>query len=607
MKIPYLKRIIICIFLVIGCINGLNAQTNSAQVAKVGDKEYSSVSRAFSACASGDTVKLIADASLTEVIKVAASKTQTLDLNGCNLDVPNTSSKCFEVNGNLVLIDSKENSTGKIYSSSVNATSLPQISVSGSGTFTLQSGTIESIVTKNGTTVGNNAVYVSKGGSVVVNGGTIKAGSYAIVGDASDVSTSSSITVNGGQLISTTAYAIYAPQNGSIHITGGAVSGHAGGIAIQRGSLSVTGGTIKSEGKTDLSSSPSEATKDLNCAAINFSSAQSSVTATINGGEVVTEGNAKAILSENQTASNTVSIDIIAGTFRGETESIKPYINENSVADESENLCVVYTGDIVLVYKDRTEVIRTGAKNLEFTTTGLTKLLVNADINDANVKMTKNFSTTKWASFYVPFDISITADLLEKFEFANIFDTELVNGATTIEFKILQENETLKANLPCLIRAKNIGENVLELTGTNIKKVDATVWECSTLEQVFTFNGVYENTTLLDKYGYYLNPAKQQFTAVSNASAYVPPTVFYLTIRNKKDGSYDYPSADQPASNSIRFYVNGEEVTSIQGLTIVDEDKEQKVFNLQGLFMGNDLNALPAGLYIVNGKKVMVK
>lgn len=39
----------------------------------------------------------------------------------------------------------------------------------------------------------------------------------------------------------------------------------------------------------------------------------------------------------------------------------------------------------------------------------------------------------------------------------------------------------------------------------------------------------------------------------------------------------------------------------------VNAPHSDKVFNLRGQYMGNNLQAVPAGVYIVNGKKVIVK
>ena len=58
----------------------------------------------------------------------------------------------------------------------------------------------------------------------------------------------------------------------------------------------------------------------------------------------------------------------------------------------------------------------------------------------------------------------------------------------------------------------------------------------------------------------------------------------------------------------MEYDENGEEVTAIDRLDggdIVPTDG--KVYNMAGQYVGNNLNALGSGLYIVNGKKIVVK
>lgn len=69
--------------------------------------------------------------------------------------------------------------------------------------------------------------------------------------------------------------------------------------------------------------------------------------------------------------------------------------------------------------------------------------------------------------------------------------------------------------------------------------------------------------------------------------------------------AYIYGSGLVPAGNSIIFTVaNG--VDGIDNV-IVDSDSaaDAPIFNLQGIDMGTDLEALPAGIYIRNGKKII--
>lgn len=71
-------------------------------------------------------------------------------------------------------------------------------------------------------------------------------------------------------------------------------------------------------------------------------------------------------------------------------------------------------------------------------------------------------------------------------------------------------------------------------------------------------------------------------------------------------------SFDTNESSSVKFYTNlneeSSDVTGIENVNRVDSTiTDGKVYNLSGVYVGNDLNNLPSGLYIRNGKKILVK
>ena len=940
--------------------------TITAQVAQIGTKTYTTLREAFSASTtSGVTIKLINDVDLTGItsssksVKLAANKIATLDLNGYSIKAASHQYKGITVSGELTLIDSKENSTGRIYSESDYSTAYSHgvIIVKSSGSFTMNSGNIYTVHPTDPQNNGQFGIEVWGKGKISINGGKIESGWYAIAGSGIESSSNTTVTVNGGTLVSTNDYAIYNPQNGKVIVNDGStIYGYAGGIAMKRGELTVNGGTITSKG-TGSTGNWGDGTGNLGNAAINFKSPYSDVTATINAGTITAEGDALAVDAE-QTTGKTVSIAIKGGTFSGETESIEPYVDEGSLAvsedgkvtvqanyyfakvgetkytslaeaidaaptgseikilndistpaasyevsnkkltfdlngktvkarnivagsnaeltfmdatataepavDENYNVtydagtfygelfaenggkltvesgkyidlsnlllnaignktgtdelkstvvvnggylqsqestvtarykgatininggvmvakdnavvagngskglggttvnisggtmighiqsngyvaCGVYhpqegtlnisggkivaiggagivmrggklnqtggeviatgdasltgkvgdsrvvvgttgvvfdrdanyydapnttvtvsgdakvsgtkaaieiintkdaadaedavevkggtfssdvsdfcedgyaaapnedgtfgivTGDLLVVTDKGYTVFSAADKNLEFSLANVSRIVVNTNVPDANVKMTGNFKEDKWTSFYAPFDIDITDNVLNKFEFAEIWDTELVDGSTTIEYRKLSAGETVAANTPCLIKAKTGSDNVLELTGTEIKKSADNVFDCSTIKQKFTFVGVLENTTLKDKCGYYLDVDNQSFTAVSSDNAYLSPTKFYMTIQNKSDNSYDYPT-DESAAKAVAFRVIGNgETTGISETGNILTEGKRNVFSLQGIHVAKSLNSVPTGIYVVDGKKISVK
>ena len=132
--------------------------------------------------------------------------------------------------------------------------------------FILQSGTIDSSNNANGC-----AIMMWHSGCVQINGGVVKASSYAISGSTYDDSSwdRSRLVVSGGRVESVNSYAIYHPQfinekydeikKGIFLITGGRIEGKTGAVYMcgntnsQYGKhsgarLEITGGTLSSDG-----------------------------------------------------------------------------------------------------------------------------------------------------------------------------------------------------------------------------------------------------------------------------------------------------------------------------------------------------------------------
>ena len=143
-----------------------------------------------------------------------------------------------------------------------------------------------------------------------MNGGTIRAGWYAIAGNGQDTHTSSSITINGGKLISVCDYAIYLPHNGVTVINGGVIDGASGAVAINCGSLTINDGTFLSDGKGNLGTAGDGTSAIGVKSLIMVNGAYGTTDVVINGG-VFNVANDYAIVDVR----NNASIKISAGVY----------------------------------------------------------------------------------------------------------------------------------------------------------------------------------------------------------------------------------------------------------------------------------------------------
>lgn len=579
-------------------------------VAKTGTKEYATLQQAADAAlTAGQTVTLINDVDLTTGSNLEVYKwlNIVLDMNGHSIKGANADHKNICVSGKLTLMDSKENSTGKIYAETPYQDGVydkPLVQVDNNGEFVMKSGHISSVPAGDRQFV-IGAYYNSK---VTINGGTIESVWYAINGSI-DEDQNTTITINGGTLVSTSSYAISHPQSGTLTIDNGAVVYGAGGaIDMKRGNLVVKGGIMTSKGKGDTGKW-GEGTGDPDKAALNFCKPYGNVTATIKAGTITAEGDA-VLTDAEPTEGKTVALAIEGGKYSSDVSKYcSPGFTATPNADGTYS--VSYFGNVVLVvYDNSNKTIVEAGGTLNIDMDQVNKIWVpEAGVKGVNTTLTKNHTNTGWNAFFVPFDFTLTEEMLNDFEFATLYATALENGngSPAISYKMAKAGDKIAAFYPCLIKAKATGElklNVSEVDYKSIKGV--TPKDCSSIPELYTFHPVMENTYIAAKHGYYLKSEQNSFFYNTHPEAYIQPLRYYMTIQDRGDMSYIEP--DNGGASKVKICVIGEdEPTGITDLVDEAANASDKIYNLQGVVVGNTTEGLPKGVYIKNGRKIIVK
>ena len=202
------------------------------------------------------------------------------------------------------------------------------------------------------------------------------------------------------------------------------------------------------------------------------------------------------------------------------------------------------------------------------------------DIIDAAVRLKRTLSANHWNTFAIPFDIEY--DALENVEIAKF--TGKVEGSTMIFEK---EQSLIEAGVPYIIKwdIKDPTFESVTLKATKAKTIKSN-------DGQFNFVAIYEPTALA------LNKTER-----------------YLA----KDGNLYYPSSTDNKANLLKglraFYrvpattgakIAFFEATGINSPEILTAPTSLKVYNLKGQHMGNSINNLPRGIYIVNGRKLII-
>lgn len=578
--------------------------------AQVGETKYATLQKAADAATAGQTVTLINDVDLTTGSNLEVHKWLdiVLDMNGHSIKGANADHKNICVSGKLTLMDSKENSTGKIYSEDPYKTGVDKalIYVDDNGEFVMESGHINTVL-PNSVANGQFAVGSFGNSTVTINGGTIEGGYSAITGFG-DPNDNTTITINGGTLISPMDYAIYHPQPGKLTVNEGAtIYGGAGAICMKSGELEINGGTLTSKGKGNTGNW-GDGTGGLGNAALNFCKPYGNVKATIKGGTITAEGDA-VLIDAKPTEGKTVTLNIEGGTY---SSDVSKYCAAGFTATPNADgtYGITHVGDGVLVVYDKSYEQVNASGTVDIDMDQVNKILVaEAGVKGVNTTLTKNYNNTGWNAFFVPFDFTLTDEMLNNFEIATLYATMLENGngSPAISYKMAKAGDKIAAFFPCLIKAKATGEQKLNVGEVDYKSMKGvTPQDCSSTTETYTFHPVMENTYIAAKHGYYLNSEQNSFVYNIHPEAYLPPLTYYMTIQDRGDMSYIEP-ANGGASKAKICVIGENEPTGITDIADEAANASGKVYNLQGVVVGNTTEGLPKGVYIKNGRKIIVK
>lgn len=214
-----------------------------------------------------------------------------------------------------------------------------------------------------------------------------------------------------------------------------------------------------------------------------------------------------------------------------------------------------------------------------------------------------------WNALYVPFEIDM-ADIAGKYDVAYIndvraYDMDEDGTIDQMEVEVIKLSEgTLHANHPYLIRVrKDVGDEArnmaLELK-TTLRHKATEVYDCSSMYMTYEFAGTYgklvkgEDEELDGAYAISVDGAWQPIQDGSGLN----PFRIYMKM-TPRPGSPIKVSPE--AAAKVRIYTRGEETTDVQLFEAAPQS--EAVYDLQGRRVAQPQQ----GLYIVNGKKTIIK
>lgn len=207
---------------------------------------------------------------------------------------------------------------------------------------------------------------------------------------------------------------------------------------------------------------------------------------------------------------------------------------------------------------------------------------VSTEAGVNNVIVNRTFAKG-WNTVCLPFDVAVTSLQATKAQ-------EFVSSnGSSLTFNEVADG-VLKANVPYLVFFSNEVSDPFYYGG----KVEATN-PTPVEHNGFTFVGNYEASKSMDGLYGVASEGDVQKIMLGTAGSTLPATCAYFTTKNLN-------------ANGLRICFDGGEVTGINQVNGVQAQSAGAVYNLQGIKVSNHgTNNLPAGLYIMQGKKVIVK
>lgn len=208
---------------------------------------------------------------------------------------------------------------------------------------------------------------------------------------------------------------------------------------------------------------------------------------------------------------------------------------------------------------------------------------VSTEAGVNNVILNRTFAKG-WNTVCLPFDVAVTS--LPATTKAQEFVSS--NGSSLTFHEVA--DGVLKANVPYLVFFSNEVSDPFYYGG----KVEATN-PTPVEHNGFTFVGNYEASKSMQGLYGVASEGDVQKIMLGTAASTLPATCAYFTTKNLK-------------ANGLRICFDGGEVTGINQVNGAQAQSAGAVYNLQGIKVSNrGTNNLPAGLYIMQGKKVIVK
>lgn len=210
---------------------------------------------------------------------------------------------------------------------------------------------------------------------------------------------------------------------------------------------------------------------------------------------------------------------------------------------------------------------------------------------NVNVTLKRTFyKDGEWNTLCLPFAV---ADAKTAFDGAELREVDAQNSnGNTIVFK---EATAIEAGKPYLIKWANSSTEAVDFE----KKFEGVTLVAAATPVVVKEGGISFN-------GFYKMTAASELGGASVAAIGAGNKLFKVTEGKMKGFRAAFVLSSGAEATKFNVVIDGT-ATGIEDLVIDGVKANGRVYNLNGQYVGNSLNGLQPGLYIQNGKKIVVK
>ena len=223
-----------------------------------------------------------------------------------------------------------------------------------------------------------------------------------------------------------------------------------------------------------------------------------------------------------------------------------------------------------------------------------------SDVLADEITYTRKFTNTDFQALYIPFEMDYNdwSKDVEVYRINSFQDVDTNKDGKVDDFQleaIKIKSGSINANYPYIVMAKNKGDVTFVKKNTTLYEAKSNSIEFNSGDTKYTFVGTYTPITTMQTSGYYAMCDGLLYAAQSDAAT-LGAYRWYVKAENKNGSSI---------TPQIKIFISDDEDINGINAAINANNQPTDTYTIYGQKAHS--NNLPAGVYVKNGKKFIIK